>query len=126
MELRKYFETVKGTGILGTSDAGGNVNMAVYGRPHFMEDGTVAFIMQERLSHANLQSNPRAAYLFVEEGAKREGKRLTLEKVREEDDPEAIAKVRRPHPVREADGEAAKKRFLVFFKVTGERPLVGS
>ena len=32
-----------------------------------MEDGTIAFIMNDRLSQShNLQSNPKAAYLFRE------------------------------------------------------------
>ena len=46
-ELREYFENVKGRGVLATSDEKGMVDAAVYRTPHFMEDGTVAFIMAD-------------------------------------------------------------------------------
>ena len=31
-----------------------------------MDDGTLAFIMRDRLTHQNITENPHAAYLFVE------------------------------------------------------------
>ncbi|HPI23199.1 MAG TPA: pyridoxamine 5'-phosphate oxidase family protein, partial [Spirochaetota bacterium] len=45
MDLKDYFETRQGTGVLATADAQGNVDAALYSRPHVMDDGTVAFIM---------------------------------------------------------------------------------
>ena len=86
MDLKSYFENIKGVGVLSTADKEGRVNAAVYSRPHFMEDGTIAFIMNDRLSHHNLTSNPHAAYLFMEEGPGYKGKRLFITKVREEED----------------------------------------
>ena len=68
MELKDYFETTRGTGVLSTADGEGRVDAAVYARPHFMEDGSLAFIMRDRLTHSNLQTNPYAAYLFLEQG----------------------------------------------------------
>jgi len=68
MTLSNYFEKAKGKGIIATADAKGNVGMAVYARPHFMTEKTVAFIMADRQMHKNLQSNPNASYLFLEEG----------------------------------------------------------
>ena len=68
MELTEYFKNNKGFGVLATADSDGKVNSAVYGRPHVMEDGSLAFIMRDRLSHKNLQSNPHATYLFKEDG----------------------------------------------------------
>ena len=65
MKRSEYFEKTKGTGILATADGTGQVDAAVYARPHFLDEQTVAFIMADRLSHKNLQSNPHAAYLFV-------------------------------------------------------------
>ena len=65
MNLKMYFDETKGMGVLSTSDGDGHVNAAVYARPHVMEDGKLAFIMQDRLSHHNLQTNPHAAYLFM-------------------------------------------------------------
>ena len=64
---RDYFEHVKGRGILATADADGRVDAAVYARPHITEEGHLAFVMNDRLTHANLQSNPHAAFLFIED-----------------------------------------------------------
>ena len=58
MSLQKYFDEKTGLGILSTADAHGVVNSAVYSRPHVMDEHTIAFIMANRLSHENLQSNP--------------------------------------------------------------------
>ena len=71
MGLRESFEHSRGLGVLATADANGEVDVAVYARPHVLDDVTVAFIMRDRLSHANLQSNPHAAYLFYEAAAGR-------------------------------------------------------
>jgi len=123
MELKEYFENIKGLGVLSTADSSGNVNAAVYSRPHFMEDGSLAFIMRDRLTHENIQSNPHASFLFKEDGAGYKGKRLYLTKIREEENSALIASLsRRNYP---ADQENKESRFLVYFKLDKERPLVG-
>lgn len=121
MELKEYFESFEGTGILATADSLGKVNAAVYGRPHCMDDGTVAFIMRDRLSHHNLQSNPNACYMFMEKGSGYKGKRLFLTKVCEEKDSELLRSLRRRQYIDEKD----EATFLVLFKVDRELPLVG-
>lgn len=116
-----YFENTRGTGVLATADAQGKVNAAVYARPHVMEDGTLAFIMRDRLTHHNLTSNPNAAYLFMEEGKGYNGIRLHLKKTREEQDPEKIEPFRRRQYLSDKD----EARFLVYFTVEKELPLIG-
>ena len=64
MKLEEYFENASGIGVLSTADDKGIVNAAIYGRPHFMDGNTVAFIASDRLTHANLKKNPSAIYLF--------------------------------------------------------------
>jgi hypothetical protein len=127
MKLSDYFDRAKGVGVLATADAEGKVNAAIYGRPHFLDPGddrTVAFIMSDRLSHANLQANPHAAYLFMEEGEDYPGKRLALVKIKEETDDQKIKSLRRrPLPPECEEGEM---RFLVHFRVESVRPLVGA
>ena len=83
MNLREYFDTARGTGVLATADASGKVNVAIYSRPHFLsdDDGEVAFIMNDRLSHDNVDENPNAAFLFIEESEGYVGKRLFLTNV---------------------------------------------
>ena len=122
MDLKEYFENTKGFGVLATSDAQGKVDAAVYARPHFMDDGSIAMIMRDRLTHHNLQSNPHAAYLFHEDSPGYKGKRLFLTKLREEQDTELLESLRRRQYIDDKD----EKRFLVFFQVDKELPLVGS
>ncbi len=121
MELETYFKSTKGKGVLSTADADGTVNSAIYSRPHFI-DNKLAFIMRDRLSHKNLQSNPRAAYLFVEEGPGYKGKRLMLTKVSEEKNAAQIQTLQR----RKYDETPDEDRFLVFFELDQELPLIGS
>ncbi|UCE55090.1 MAG: pyridoxamine 5'-phosphate oxidase family protein [Desulfobacterales bacterium] len=122
MDLKAYFEDTEGVGVLATADGEGKVDAAVYARPHFMEDGTIAMIMRDRLTHHNLQSNPHAAYLFHQNGPGYKGKRLFLTKVGEEQDTELLQSLRRRQYIDEKD----ETRFLVFFQIDKELPLVGS
>jgi hypothetical protein len=120
MDLKDYFDNAQGLGVLATSDADGKVDVAVYSRPHVMAEDTVALIMHDRLSHHNLDSNPHAAYLFVEEGTKSKGKRLFLTKVKEEKDTELLQSLRR------RDYGDKKDLYLVYFKVDKVLPILGS
>ena len=121
MALKEYFETTKGLGVLSTADSEGKVDAAIYSRPHFMEDGTMALVMRDRLSHTNLQSNPHAMYLFKEDGPGYKGKRLFITKVKEEKNTELMESLRRRKTAYEDDAD----RFLVFFTIDKEVPLVG-
>ena len=122
MDLTQYFENTQGSAILATADSDGNVDAAVYARPHTMDDGTIALIMRDRLSHHNLQTNPHACYMFIEKGPGYKGKRLFLTKVREEQDTELLQSLRRRQYI-DANDES---RFLVFFNIDRELPLVGA
>jgi len=123
MELKDYFENTKGLGVLSTADNDGKVNSAIYSRPHVMEDGSLAFIMRDRLTHRNSESNPNAVYLFREDGPGYNGKRLYLTKIREEQDSNLIDSLsRRSYP---SDQDRRESRFLVYFNLEKERPLVG-
>ena len=51
MDLAEYFESTKGFGVLATANAEGEVDVAVYARPHVLDEETVAFIMADRMSH---------------------------------------------------------------------------
>jgi hypothetical protein len=125
MDLREYFENTKGTGVLATADAEGRVNAAIYARPRVMDDGTVAFIMADHLSHRYLESNPHAAYLFREAGEGYAGKRLQLTRLKQETDPEKINALRRREVPPVSLPKEGEKRFLVYFQVDSVRPLVG-
>jgi hypothetical protein len=124
MDLAEYFENQKGSGVLATADDQGRVDVAVYARPHVIDRETIAFIMPDRLTHHNLQSNNHAAYLFMEKGPGYKGIRLFLTKLREEEDSELLHSIRRRKYASEK-GEEEESRFLVFFKVDRVLPLIG-
>ena len=121
MQLKEYFENTAGKGIMATADSEGKVDTAIYARPHFMDDGTIAMIMRDRLTHHNLESNSHACYMFIEKGPGYKGKRLFLTIVREEQDSELLTSLRRRQYINEKD----ESKFLVFFRVEKELPLVG-
>ena len=122
MEIKEYFENTEGSGILATADSDGKVDAAIYARPHILDDGTIALIMRDRLTHHNLQSNAHACYMFIEKGPGYKGKRFFLTKVREEQDSELLQSLRR----RQYIGEKDEAKFLVFFKIDRQLPLVGT
>ena len=124
MKLSEYFEQAKGVGVLSTADGSGKVNAAIYGRPHFFDEETVAFITAGKLTHANLQVNPHAVYLF-KEADKYEGRRLYLTKIREEKDSPLIEEIRRKK-YKEVEGKyKTGPKYLVYFKLDKVLPLIG-
>jgi len=125
MNLKEYFESRHGIGVFASSDAEGGVDAAIYSRPHVFDDGSVAFVMRERLTHRNVGENPRAAYLFIDDGARLDGIRLFLRKIREETDHPLIAAMTRRHLTAEED-RAMGPTFLVTFAVEKVLPLVGA
>jgi hypothetical protein len=125
MTLNEYFEDRTGTGVLATADRDGLVNAALYARPHVIDEENIAFIMSDRLSHLNLQSNPRAVYLFKEEGGN-QGRRLYLTKTKEEKDSPLIPEIRRRKYPEVAGKYEGGSKFLVFFHVDRTLPLIGA
>jgi hypothetical protein len=125
MDLREYFVGAKGLGVLATADDQGRVDAAVYASPHVMDNTTIAFIMPDRLTHHNLQSNAHAAYLFKEDGPGYKGVRLFLKKTREEQDSDLLRSIRRKKYASEK-GEEEASRYLVFFTVEKTLPLIGA
>jgi len=125
MKLKDYLEKKSGISILSTADRDGKVTTAIYSKPRFWEDNTVAFIMRERLTYNSLQTNPHAAFMFIEENAGYQGIRLFLKKIREDDDPELIAKMTRRNLTPEQDKQKGPKH-LVIFSVEMILPLIGA
>lgn len=126
MDLKSYFENQKGTGVLATSDKDGKVDIAIFARPHILEDGAMGMIMRDRLTHQNLQSNPHAAYLFIEAGGGYKGKRFFLTKISEEKDTERIDELKRKSYDDTAEDAAKGPKYLVIFKIDKELPLIGA
>ena len=122
--LQEYFENTRGLGILSTTDTDGAVNAAVYSRPHVMDDGTLAVVMNDRLSHQNVLATHTAHYLYRENSPGYHGKRIAMTMVREEEDTDLLYDLCRRCEI--DDEHPDKRRFLVFFRVDRELPLIGT
>ncbi len=125
MNLKEYFSKSNGIGIMSTADCHGKVDAAVYARPQVMDDGTIAFIMRDRLTHHNIQENPYAVYLFVEASPGFKGLRLFLKKTREDTNAELIEKMTRRCLTPEEDAAKGPK-FIVYFEIEKALNLIGS
>ncbi len=125
MKLSEYFEKTDGHGVIATADSDGKVGAAVYARPHFIDEKTVAFVMADRLMHKNLQSNPHASYLFVESNKEDSGKRIYLTKMKEEADRKLVDEMLRRGVCPVDEGYKKGKRYLVYFKIDKVLPLIG-
>lgn len=124
MKLKDYFKSTTGICILSSADSTGKVTTAIYSYPRVMDDGTVCFIMRERLSYRNMLENPHAACMFIEHGGGYKGIRLFLTKVREDNDPELISRMTRRTLTQEED-RAKGPKHLVIFRVDKILPLIG-
>lgn len=122
-DLKHYYENTSGHGVLATADEKGQPNVAIFARPHVIEENLVGFIMPDRKTHQNLISNPAASYLFIEnteETGGYRGHRLILRKVAEEMDSERVQSLRRRTYDDDRQGS-----YLVSFKVESILPLIG-
>lgn len=124
MTLKDYFEGRSGTCILSSAAKSGKVTTAVYSAPRVMDDGMVCFIMRERLTYRNIIENPHAACMFIEHGGGYQGVRLFLAKIREDNNPDLIARMTRRHLSQEED-RAKGPKHLVIFRVDKILPLIG-
>lgn len=122
MKLRDYFAGKSGFGVISTSNDKGEVNSAVYAKPHVNGTDSMSFIMRDRLTRANLQTNPQANYMFIEHDHGFHGVRLSLTMTGEEQDEEKIAALSRRPDYGNSKGE---KRYLVSFKVDRALMLIG-
>ncbi|MDD5723928.1 MAG: pyridoxamine 5'-phosphate oxidase family protein [Syntrophales bacterium] len=125
MSLSDYFKKRVGTGVLATADASGKVNAAIYGRPHFIDEQTIVFIMADHLTHANLHANDNAVYLFRESVDRYVGRRLYLTKTGETDDPKPIEEIRAQPRHGDHPEDPHDKKYLVFFHIDRVLPLIG-
>ncbi len=124
MNLKDYFTQHQGTGVLATSDTSGNVNTALYARPHVFDDLSVGFIMRNRLTRKNVLENGHASYLFREHEESSKGLRLRLCLLEELTDHELLSAPSRSSGY-EKDKTENQERFLVKFAIEKCLVLIG-
>jgi len=121
MNIDNYFTEKSGFGVLSTSNEKGEVNSAVYAKPHVIDNNTIAFIMRDRLTRQNVHENPLAHYMFVEHDHGFHGVRLSLTMLEESQDQERISSLSR----RSTTEASEEERYLVTFTVNKALTLVG-
>lgn len=125
MNLKEYFGSKKGFGVLSTADDKGMVDSAAYASPHVIDETQIAFIMGDKLSHSNITKNPYAVYLFKEDGPGYEGKRLYLKKEKETSDQNSVNNVcKTAWPGPYCGEKYLTGSFLVHFTIERVLPLV--
>ena len=123
MKLAELFPE-GGRGVIGTADADGIVNQAVFAVPHVIDEETLAWGFTEGRSIENLRKNPHASYLYLAPSRGYSGWRLTLTLKRESEEGELLATIRAQtnKVVGSQAGDAVQ--HVVYFKVDEVRPLM--
>lgn len=131
MEISKeIFEIVNKpgrVGVLGTTDKTGQPNVAYFGSPRLMEDGTLVMGLGSNRSLENLEENPLAVFFAITESPvafNTPGYRLYLKAKDIQKEGPLLDGVRKA--IAEHAGENAAKMIVagVAFEVTEARPLV--
>ena len=64
--LMEYFNKGPRLGVLSTSSNDGQVDSAVFGSPHMIDEKTVLVATAKNRTFANLLENPNAVYIIIE------------------------------------------------------------
>ncbi|HBG08084.1 MAG: pyridoxamine 5'-phosphate oxidase [Geobacteraceae bacterium GWC2_58_44] len=123
MKLAELFPE-GGRGIIGTSDAGGVVNQAVFAIPHVIDEETVAWGFTEGRSIANLRLNPHASYLYLAPTRGYSGWRLTLTLKQVTEEGELLERIKEQAAQSSGTMAGAAVKQVAYFKVDEVRPLM--
>ena len=123
MELSAVLQDY-GIGVMATADGEGNVNTAIYARPHIVDANTLVWGMTDGRSFRNLKQNPRAAYLLKQSGPGFRGLRLALELLRTEDAGEMLEEIRRRANEVVGPGAGKAVTHAAWFRIAEIRPLI--
>ncbi len=113
-----------GTGVMATSGKDGSVNTAIYAPPHMADEQTAAWGMTDGRTYRNILRNPNASYLFIANGEGYRGVRLTLRLKEIRDSGVLLESIRTRTRASSGDDAADALKFIAFFQVVEERPLV--
>jgi hypothetical protein len=123
MKLAELFPE-GGRGVIGTADANGVVNMAVFATPHVIDEETLAWGFTDGRSLANLKQNPHASYLYLAPSRGYSGWRLALTMKQETGEGALLASIQEAASQAAGPQAGAAVKFVVYFKVDEVRPLM--
>ena len=113
-----------GRGIIGTADANGVVNLAIFAIPHVVNEGTLAWGFTEGRSISNLRANPHASYLYLAPSRGYSGWRLSLTLQKEEREGDLLEKIKQQAAQSAGSVAGAAVKQVVLFTVDEVRPLM--
>jgi len=123
MKLAELFPE-GGRGIIGTADANGRVNQAVFATPKVIDEETLAWGFTEGRSFTNLKQNPQASYLYLAPTRGYSGWRLSLTYKEETAEGELLESIKAAATQASGPQAGAAVKHLVYFKVDEVRPLL--
>jgi hypothetical protein len=123
MNLSEVFQHY-GIGVLATADRDGQVNTAVYARPHLIDADTLVWGMTEGRSYRNIVRNPHACYLFRTSGPGFQGVRLGLELLRTEESGEMLTQIQQNTNEVVGPGAGSNVTHAAWFRVVEIRSLI--
>ena len=126
-EVMGMFNKKSRIGALATSNKNGDVNVAVFGSPHMINEETVIMAIGDNRTFKYLQENPKASFIVIEPGdapATWKGVRLYLEVAELERYGEALDSFRENIRKVAGDRSADAITAAVRFKITDVRPLI--
>jgi hypothetical protein len=123
MKLAELFPE-GGRGVIGTADANGVVNLAVFAVPHVIDEETLAWGFTEGRSIANLKANPHASYLYLAPTRGYSGWRLSLTLKESSQEGTLLAKIKEQAAQAAGPQAGAAVKHVAYFKVDEVRPLM--
>ena len=123
MKLAELFPE-GGRGIIGTADANGVVNMAVFATPHIIDEETLAWGFTEGRSMANVKQNPHASYLYLAPSRGYSGWRLAMTFKEEKTEGELLATIKEGASRAAGPQAGPAIKYVAYFKVDEVRPLM--
>ena len=122
MKLAELFPE-GGRGVIGTADAQGQVNQAVYSVPHVTDEETLAWGISEGRTYDNLRQNGKASYLYLAPTRGYSGWRVTLTLKKIGEDGPLLEEIRESAGKTSGAQAAAAIKHVAYFKVDEVRPL---
>lgn len=122
MKLAELFPE-GGRGVIGTADANGIVNLAVFAVPHVVDEETLAWGFGEGRTIANLRQNPHASYLYLAPSRGYSGWRLTLTMKEQAGEGELLEEIKERTAKVASPQASAAVTCVAYFKVEEVRPL---
>lgn len=109
---------------MATASKDGSVNIAVYARPHVIDQHTLVWGMTGGRTYRNIIENPQASFLFKTNTPGFNGVRLSLKMLKSEEDGEMLACIKKNTEEVVGIGAGDAVAHAIWFRVVDVRNLI--